>query len=80
MLLVHSFNLLVFLLLALPADTYGSMLGERDLGQLSLAQISLLISSPDPVINLNPVNPESHLSKILIPRPRKSSVFSEFVR
>ncbi|THH11988.1 hypothetical protein EW145_g296 [Phellinidium pouzarii] len=43
-------------------------LGEREFRTLSKAQVASLVSSPDPVKNLDPANRASHLSKILIPR------------
>ncbi|KAF7363790.1 Peptide hydrolase [Mycena sanguinolenta] len=61
-------SLLLFLL-ALPPPTFQrSTLGERELTQLSGAAISTLVSSPDPLKQLDPRDPSSHLSKILIPR------------
>ncbi|KAF9469303.1 hypothetical protein BDZ94DRAFT_1152081 [Collybia nuda] len=45
-----------------------SMLGERTLPQLNSSDISILLSTPDPLKNMDPANPLSHLSKILIPR------------
>ena len=32
--------------------------------------LAALVGSPDPVKNIDPSNPRSHLSHILIPRPR----------
>ena len=43
-------------------------LGERALPQLTDSGISTLVSITDPVKNLDPHNPSSHLAKILIPR------------
>lgn len=63
--------LLVFLslLFLLPWPTYtGSVLGPREFKFLSNASIASLASTPDPVKNLDPANPQSHLSRILIPR------------
>ncbi|KAJ7709474.1 hypothetical protein B0H17DRAFT_227418 [Mycena rosella] len=60
---------LVLFLLVLPSPTFQrSTLGERELTQLSPAAISTLVSSPDPLKQLDPKNPSSHLSHILIPR------------
>ncbi|KAJ7311456.1 glutaminyl-peptide cyclotransferase-like protein [Mycena albidolilacea] len=60
---------LLLFLLALPSPTLQrSTLGERDFAPLSAAAISTLVSSPDPLKQLDPKNPSSHLSKILIPR------------
>ncbi|KAF5315617.1 hypothetical protein D9611_004951 [Ephemerocybe angulata] len=57
-------------LLSLPANSWqASSLGERSLPKLSSDDVLRLISSPDPVKNVDPSNPDSHLSKILIPRP-----------
>ncbi|TFK54624.1 hypothetical protein OE88DRAFT_1623609 [Heliocybe sulcata] len=62
--------LLLLSILALPSLTWqASVLGERSLDALSSDAISLLVSTPDPVKNIDPTNPTSHLSKILIPRP-----------
>lgn len=46
-------------------------LGERSFRELSPPEISSLVSTPDPAANLDPKDPKSHLSRILIPRPRK---------
>ncbi|KAJ6531301.1 hypothetical protein B0H19DRAFT_1040750 [Mycena capillaripes] len=60
---------LVLFLLVLPSLTFQrSTLGERALPPLSAAAISTLVSSPDPLKQLDPKNPSSHLSHILIPR------------
>ncbi|KAJ7632958.1 glutaminyl-peptide cyclotransferase-like protein [Roridomyces roridus] len=60
---------LLLLLLALPLPTLQrSTLGQRDFTPLSTGAISTLVSSPDPLKQLDPTNPSSHLSKILIPR------------
>ncbi|KAG6889832.1 hypothetical protein C0995_014309 [Termitomyces sp. Mi166 len=59
----------ILLLLSLPLSIYSaSTLGERELPELALASITQLISNPDPVKQLDPSNPMSHLAKILIPR------------
>lgn len=47
----------------------ASRLGKRDFTHLSADAISNIIAHPDPVRNIDPHNPSSHLSKILIPRP-----------
>ncbi|KIM79620.1 hypothetical protein PILCRDRAFT_823155 [Piloderma croceum F 1598] len=61
--------LILSVLALLPAySLQASTLGERDLSLLSSGQISSLVSFPDPVRNVDPSNPNSHLSKILIPR------------
>lgn len=61
-------RLWLLLLLAAPSYQVGSHLGERDLPILDAAQISALVAFPDPVRSIDPSNPDSHLSKILIPR------------
>ncbi|KAG5715701.1 Glutaminyl-peptide cyclotransferase [Termitomyces sp. T112] len=59
----------ILLLLSLPLCAYSaSTLGARELPELALASITQLIANPDPVKQLDPSNPASHLSKILIPR------------
>ncbi|KAI0647401.1 hypothetical protein C8Q79DRAFT_959252 [Trametes meyenii] len=47
----------------------AAKLGPRDFKALSPQAISSLVSSPDPVRNIDTHNPSSHLSRILIPRP-----------
>ncbi|KAJ6490490.1 glutaminyl-peptide cyclotransferase-like protein [Mycena vulgaris] len=60
---------LVLFLLVYPSPTFQrSTLGERELLPLSAGAISTLVSSPDPLKQLDPKNPSSHLSHILIPR------------
>lgn len=46
-------------------------LDRRSLQPLSSEDISKLLTIQDPVKNLDPSNPQSHLSKILIPRAGK---------
>ncbi|KAJ3573432.1 hypothetical protein NP233_g2429 [Leucocoprinus birnbaumii] len=47
----------------------ASLFGKRELPKLSSDELSVLVSGvPDPVDKLDPANPASHLSKILIPR------------
>ncbi|KAJ7578478.1 glutaminyl-peptide cyclotransferase-like protein [Mycena floridula] len=58
----------VLLLLLLPWSSHESLLGKRDLVSLSAGSIATLVASPDPLKNLDPANPASHLAKILIPR------------
>ncbi|KAI0362488.1 hypothetical protein OH77DRAFT_58592 [Trametes cingulata] len=53
----------------LGISCHASKLGPRELKALSPQAISTLVSFPDPVRNVDPHNPASHLSKILIPRP-----------
>jgi glutaminyl-peptide cyclotransferase len=64
------FSVLVVFLLAYPSRQ-ASSLGERKLPELSHKELLNLVSSPDPVKNVDPSNSSSHLSKILIPRVRK---------
>ncbi|KAI3619361.1 glutaminyl-peptide cyclotransferase [Moniliophthora roreri] len=52
-----------------PLPTWQASLSQRDLVELSSSQVLSLIHTPDPVKNIDPSNPASHLSKILIPRP-----------
>ncbi|TDL24979.1 hypothetical protein BD410DRAFT_718967 [Rickenella mellea] len=61
--------LLLLVLLCFPSVSWQqTALGERALQELDASQIASLISSPDPSRNVDPKNPNSHLSKILIPR------------
>ena len=46
----------------------ASRLGEREFKSLSASALSFLVAHPDPIRNVDPSNPSSHLSKILIPR------------
>lgn len=70
----QSFRLIVgaslaLVLLSFPTPSLQkSTLGERDFIALNADAISYLVSNPDPVRNIDPHNPSSHLSKILIPR------------
>ncbi|KAF8236303.1 glutaminyl-peptide cyclotransferase-like protein [Tricholoma matsutake] len=61
------FVFLVLLFTFVYPSHQASTLGERTLPTLSQSEISRLVSS-DPVENLDPSNPSSHLSNILIPR------------
>lgn len=64
-----TLGVLLCFLLSLPLPTeQASTLGERDFASLSSDAMASLISQPDPVRNIDPSNPSSHLSKILIPR------------
>ncbi|KAH9945817.1 RNA dependent RNA polymerase-domain-containing protein [Epithele typhae] len=47
---------------------YRRKLGERDFTALSSKAIASLVASPDPIRNVDPHDPNSHLSRILIPR------------
>ncbi|KAJ2927597.1 hypothetical protein H1R20_g9507, partial [Candolleomyces eurysporus] len=60
-------------IISLPANSWQASLGERSLPSLSPDDISILVTTPDPVKNVDPSNPNSHLSKILIPRPPDSA-------
>ena len=48
----------------------GPSLGERELPALSSSALSDLVNLRDPMKNLDPSDPLSHLQKILIPRTR----------
>ncbi|KIY73180.1 hypothetical protein CYLTODRAFT_387176 [Cylindrobasidium torrendii FP15055 ss-10] len=50
-----------------PALAHAS-LGERELQTLSSSQIASLVAAPDPLKNIDPFDPGSHLARILIPR------------
>ncbi|KAF8077716.1 glutaminyl-peptide cyclotransferase-like protein [Lyophyllum atratum] len=65
---MYSFRLMSFLLVLLLYTCQASTLGERTLPELDANSITTLISTPDPIKQLDPSNPSSHLSKILIPR------------
>jgi len=43
----------------------------RSFPELSLEEVSSLVKFKDPLKNLDPNDPNSHLSNILIPRPRE---------
>jgi glutaminyl-peptide cyclotransferase len=58
---------LLFLLFSISL-IQGSKLGRRELPSLSSSDVTKLVKATDPLINLDPSNPTSHLSKILIPR------------
>ncbi|KAI0768435.1 hypothetical protein BC629DRAFT_1536423 [Irpex lacteus] len=64
-----AYFLFLCLFISFPEPSYqASRLGKRDFKHLSKEEIASLVSSPDPVRNIDPHNPSSHLSKILIPR------------
>ncbi|KAG6853912.1 hypothetical protein C0991_012581 [Blastosporella zonata] len=66
---LHRFLGVIFLFLSLPLCTYqASTIGERELPELAASSVANLISNPDPIKQLDPSNPASHVSKILIPR------------
>ncbi|KIP10852.1 hypothetical protein PHLGIDRAFT_183783 [Phlebiopsis gigantea 11061_1 CR5-6] len=46
----------------------ASRLGKRDFARLAADAMAELVAHPDPVRNVDPTNPTSHLSRILIPR------------
>ena len=48
---------------------HAAKLAPRDFPPLSSKAMASLVASPDPVRNVDPSNPQSHLSRILIPRP-----------
>ncbi|RDX56413.1 hypothetical protein OH76DRAFT_385330 [Lentinus brumalis] len=60
-------GLLGLIVFSITCNAYT--LGPRDFTSLSSKAIASLVASPDPVRNVDPHNPNSHLSKILIPRP-----------
>ena len=62
-------RLCVLSLLVLSVTCHAFKLGPRDFTPLSSKAIASLVASPDPVRNVDPHNPNSHLSRILIPRP-----------
>ena len=60
---------LLFLIFSISlVSIQGSKLQRRELPPLSSSDITKLVTAIDPLINLDPSNPMSHLSKILIPR------------
>ncbi|KAI6045571.1 hypothetical protein EDC04DRAFT_2633810 [Pisolithus marmoratus] len=69
----------VALLPWIPCQARYSQPAPRNLEQLSSAQLVALVGIADPVKNVDPRDPQSHLSKILIPRPAGSDN-STFVR
>ncbi|KDQ61156.1 hypothetical protein JAAARDRAFT_124587 [Jaapia argillacea MUCL 33604] len=65
--------LTIVLLLAFPhVSIQASTLGERSLEELSVQAVESLVSLRDSVKNIDPTDPSSHLSRILIPRPADS--------
>ncbi|KAH9852670.1 hypothetical protein C2E23DRAFT_824797 [Lenzites betulinus] len=56
-------------LTTLVVSCHAAKLGQRDFKPLSSQAISSLVASPNPVRNIDPHDPSSHLSKFLIPRP-----------
>ena len=61
----------VLFLVLVPWSHQASTLGARALGPLSVDEMATLVSSPDPSRSIDYSNSASHLSKILIPRPRE---------
>lgn len=53
-----------------PSTYAGASHPKRDLARLTLKELRLLTTSPDPSRNVNAKSADSHLSKILIPRSR----------
>ncbi|KAF9246387.1 hypothetical protein BU15DRAFT_40185 [Melanogaster broomeanus] len=76
---LRCLGLHVLLLLVWSAQSNQRSLGQRDFKQLSAEQIAALVASTDPVKNIDTRNPDSHLSKFLIPRSAGSEN-STFVR
>lgn len=60
---------LLCLLVVTPSALAASQLGKRDFKHLSSDEMAKLIAHPDPIRSVDPKDPNSHLSKILIPRP-----------
>jgi glutaminyl-peptide cyclotransferase len=60
---------LVVLFMA-PNSHQAATIDRRELMPLSSDDIAKLVTIKDPLKNLDPSNPASHLSKILIPRAR----------
>ncbi|KAF8623448.1 hypothetical protein AX15_006235 [Amanita polypyramis BW_CC] len=56
------------LLVSATSSLQHSVLGERALPRLSDSDMLKLSSTPDPLKNLDPGEPDSHVSRILIPR------------
>lgn len=72
----HIVGFSVFALLSwVTQSSQLSRLGHRDLTQLSTEQIEALANSVDPIKNIDTQNPDSHLSKLLIPRPGTLCIF-----
>lgn len=63
--------LAVLILVLVPWSHQASTLGARALVPLSVDEMATLVSSPDPSKSIDYSNSVSHLSKILIPRPRE---------
>lgn len=69
---MHSLRLLVIPVLSVFFTLAVAFDAEpRSLDALSDAEIVALARTPDPIRHLDPYDPNSHLYKILIPRPRK---------
>lgn len=64
----HFLQLCTIVLGCLLLGSDASRLGKRELLELSSESIASLVAFPDPVRNIDPSNPTSHLSRILIPR------------
>jgi len=59
----------LFLVLSISLTSIqGSNLERRELPSLAATDITKLVTATDPLNNLDPSNPTSHLSNILIPR------------
>ena len=66
---LYAFLLLSSAFLASLPSVSSGKLGKRELTALPATSIASLVETPDPVRNIDPADPSSHLSKILIPRP-----------
>ncbi|KAG9318620.1 hypothetical protein JVU11DRAFT_713 [Chiua virens] len=64
-----GFSVFAILSLWTAGSSQLTRLGQRDFAQLSAAQIIALANAVDPVKNIDTRSPDSHLSKLLIPRP-----------
>ncbi|KAI0822736.1 hypothetical protein BC628DRAFT_636924 [Trametes gibbosa] len=62
-------RLTLFGLTAFVVSCHAAKLGQRDLKPLSSQAIKTLVTSPDPVRNIDFHDTSSHVSKFLIPRP-----------
>lgn len=66
---LRTLSLSVVIILVWLPQISCSHFDARDIKLLSDEQIEMLVAAVDPVKNIDTQNPESHLSKILIPRP-----------
>jgi glutaminyl-peptide cyclotransferase len=72
----HIVGFSLFALLSwITRSSQLSIPGQRELTQLSAEQLVALANSVDPVKNIDTHNPDSHLSRLLIPRPGALCIF-----